>query len=120
MTAGLVFCHEKGISHRDLKLENLLFDGHDNIKIADFGLCNMMQDGSSLKTACGSPDYAAPEIVEQKAYDGSKVDAWSAGVILYAMLYGQLPFDQANKSLMFQKVITGEFSFNDEIVVISD
>ena len=76
------------MAHRDLKLENLLFDEQMNLKIADFGLCNVMQDGSALLTACGSPDYAAPEVLEHTAYDGTKVDAWSCGVILYAMLYG--------------------------------
>lgn len=93
LTAAMIFSHNKGIAHRDLKLENLLFDECQNLKIADFGLCNMMQDGSSLLTSCGSPDYAAPEIIEHLAYDGTKVDAWSCGVILYTMLYGKLPFD---------------------------
>ena len=65
-----------------------MLDENKNIKIADFGLCATMQDGVSLTTACGSPDYAAPEILKNEPYDGSKVDAWSAGVILYTMLYG--------------------------------
>ncbi len=55
--------HELGISHRDLKPENLLFDKQMNLKIADFGLCNLIKDSSELITACGSPDYAAPEII---------------------------------------------------------
>lgn len=79
----------------------------------------MMQDGASLTTACGSPDYAAPEILEHKAYDGTKIDAWSSGVILYTMLYGQLPFDGTNQSQLFQKVLAGEFTFNDDVAVVS-
>ena len=79
----------------------------------------MMQDGTSLTTACGSPDYAAPEILEHKAYDGAKIDAWSSGVILYTMLYGQLPFDGANQSQMFQKVLAGDFVFRDDVASVS-
>ena len=88
LTAALVFSHAHGVAHRDLKLENLLFDAKNDLKIADFGLCNRMHDGLSLKTSCGSPDYCAPEIIEHVSYDGTKVDAWSCGVILYTMLYG--------------------------------
>ena len=98
MAAALVFSHSKGIAHRDLKLENLLFDKNQNLKIADFGLCNKMRDGESLLTACGSPDYAAPEILKHEAYDGAKIDAWSSGVILYTMLYGDLPFSGQNQA----------------------
>ena len=108
------------MAHRDLKLENLLLDKDQNLKIADFGLSNLMEDGASLKTSCGSPDYAAPEIIEHVPYDGVKVDAWSSGVILYAMLYGQLPFDGQNRSLMFRKVISGDFQLSDEVAIISD
>lgn len=119
MAAALVFCHSKGIAHRDLKLENLLFDSNQNLKIADFGLCNTMKDGESLQTACGSPDYAAPEILMHEAYDGTKIDAWSSGVILYTMLYGELPFDGKNQSQMFQKVIAGDFTFKESVADVS-
>lgn len=118
LVAGLAHCHSKGIAHRDLKLENLLLDDHSNIKIADFGLCARMKDGVSLQTSCGSPDYAAPEIIEHQPYDGTKVDAWSAGVILYIMLYGHLPFEGLSQSKMFEKVIAGSFKFLDEVVTI--
>jgi len=76
------------VTHRDLKPENLLFDAEMNLKLGDFGLCNTMKDGSSLKTSCGSPNYAAPEVISGSFYDGKEVDVWSCGVILYAMLCG--------------------------------
>lgn len=81
------------ITHRDLKPENLLLDEHNNIKLIDFGLSNSMKDGNSLRTACGSPNYAAPEIISGRSYGGVEVDVWSMGVILYAMVCGTLPFD---------------------------
>lgn len=71
-----------------MKPENLLFDSNMKLKIGDFGLCNIMKDGSSLKTSCGSPNYAAPEVISATFYDGKQVDVWSCGVILYAMLSG--------------------------------
>jgi len=70
------------VVHRDLKPENLLLDAHNNIKIADFGLANIMADGVFLKTSCGSPNYAAPEVISGKVYAGAEVDVWSCGVIL--------------------------------------
>ena len=85
--------HKLKIVHRDLKPENLLLDANMNIKIIDFGLSNLYTDNQLLKTACGSPCYAAPEMIAGKRYEGLKVDIWSSGVILFALLCGYLPFD---------------------------
>ena len=85
--------HQNLISHRDLKPENILIDSNNLIKIGDFGLSNLMKVGKLLKTACGTPNYAAPEIVGERKYEGTSVDIWSCGVILYALLVGSLPFD---------------------------
>ena len=84
----MIYSHLKGISHRDIKLENLLFDKDQNLKVADFGLSSKIEEGVALTTSCGSPDYAAPEIVQNIPYDGTQVDAWSCGIILYTTLFG--------------------------------
>jgi len=76
------------VVHRDLKPENLLLDDNKNLKIVDFGLSNTYKTGELLKTACGSPCYAAPEMVAGKKYQGVQVDIWSSGVILFAMVCG--------------------------------
>lgn len=91
--SGVDYCHRHMIVHRDLKPENLLLDHNMHVKIADFGLSNMMLDGEFLRTSCGSPNYAAPEVISGKLYAGPEVDIWSCGVILYALLCGTLPFD---------------------------
>jgi 5'-AMP-activated protein kinase catalytic alpha subunit len=82
----------------------LLLDSDKNVKIADFGLSNIMQDGSFLKTSCGSPNYAAPEVISGKLYAGPEVDVWSCGVILYALLCGKLPFDEETIPSLFKKI----------------
>ena len=80
-----------------------------NLKLGDFGLCNIMKDGVSLKTSCGSPNYAAPEVILASYYDGREVDLWSCGVILYAMLCGQLPFDEDSMPALFNKIKKSKF-----------
>ncbi|KAK9371290.1 kinase-like domain-containing protein [Lipomyces kononenkoae] len=103
LVSGVDYLHSKGIVHRDLKLENLLLDKHKNIIITDFGFANTFhpddiisgrETADLMSTSCGSPCYAAPElVVGQRKYSGRKVDVWSCGVILYAMLAGFLPYD---------------------------
>jgi len=99
--------HSKGIAHRDLKPENLLLDKQKRLKIVDFGLSNSYKEGETLKTACGSPCYAAPEMIAGKRYNGLDVDIWSSGVTLYAMLVGYLPFEDSDTSLLYKKIILG-------------
>lgn len=91
--SSIEYSHQDKIAHRDLKPENLLLDENLNIRLIDFGLANIMRDSLALKTACGSPNYAAPEVISGLSYGGSEVDIWSCGVILYAMVCGSLPFD---------------------------
>lgn len=108
--SGVEYCHRNMVVHRDLKPENLLLDSKLNVKIADFGLSNVMRDGHFLKTSCGSPNYAAPEVISGKLYAGPEVDVWSCGVILYALLCGSLPFDDENISNLFKKIKGGIYT----------
>uniref|UniRef100_A0A1B0ALR7 non-specific serine/threonine protein kinase n=3 Tax=Glossina TaxID=7393 RepID=A0A1B0ALR7_9MUSC len=107
--SGVDYCHRHMIVHRDLKPENLLLDHNRHVKIADFGLSNMMLDGEFLRTSCGSPNYAAPEVISGKLYAGPEVDIWSCGVILYALLCGTLPFDDEHVPTLFRKIKSGIF-----------
>ncbi|KAJ6487799.1 hypothetical protein C8R45DRAFT_868879 [Mycena sanguinolenta] len=96
LISGVWYMHQKNIVHRDLKLENLLLDRHRNLVITDFGFANHFNHNTNdlMETMCGSPCYAAPELVNSDGlYVGTATDIWSCGVILYAMLSGYLPFD---------------------------
>ena len=111
--SGIEYLHKLGICHRDLKPENLLMDDYNNIKIVDFGLSNIYKPGETLKTACGSPCYAAPEMVAGKRYDGLSADIWSCGVILYAMVCGYLPFEDPKTNLLYKKILNAEYTIPD-------
>jgi len=109
VVSALAYCHHHGVVHRDLKPENLLISADGSIKVADFGLANLMQDGEFLRTSCGSPNYAAPEVISGSLYAGPEVDCWSAGVILYALLVGTLPFDDDVIFKLFKKIKAGSY-----------
>lgn len=110
------YLHKIHICHRDLKPENLLLNGDSGLKIVDFGLSNIMTKPNSnntisfLSTACGSPCYAAPEMLEGIKYDGRGADIWSCGIILYAMVCGYLPFEDKNNDVLYKKIKDGKFA----------
>ncbi|OHT13511.1 CAMK family protein kinase [Tritrichomonas foetus] len=110
MLSAVDYIHnEFHVVHRDLKAENILLDENDNVKLIDFGLCNILDDEKDflLKTACGSPAYASPEIFRGEQYNQSS-DIWSLGIILYAISCCQLPFEDNNVNRLLEKIVFTE------------
>ena len=105
LIACLEYIHTLGIVHRDIKPENILLNKQKTIlKLVDFGLSNSYKHGDLLKTACGSPCYAAPEMISGKEYNGLYSDLWSCGVVLYCMLVGKLPFDDEDIKVLYYNI----------------
>ena len=107
--SGIEYLGKTKVAHRDLKPENLLLDSKKNIKIVDFGLSNTYFQNELLSTACGSPCYAAPEMLSGEKYNGINIDIWSSGIVLYAMLCGYLPFEDNDNPKLYKKIIKGTF-----------
>lgn len=109
--SGVEYCHANLVVHRDLKPENLLLDIDGNVKINDFGFSNLIRPGKLFNTFCGSPIYAPPEIILEKEYVGPTVDIWSMGVILYALVNGQLPWrlGKNGRIIDIDKLLAGQF-----------
>ncbi|XP_011039070.1 PREDICTED: CBL-interacting serine/threonine-protein kinase 9-like isoform X2 [Populus euphratica] len=108
------YCHSRGVFHRDLKPENLLLDSHGVLKVSDFGLSALsqqLQGDGLLHTACGTPNYVAPEVLKDKGYDGTASDVWSCGVILYVLMAGYLPFDETSLMALYLKICSADFTF---------
>lgn len=116
--AALLYCHRLNIHHRDLKPENILLDKKNfKIKLVDFGMAALQPVGKKLTTPCGSPHYAAPEVIKTESYDGGKADIWSCGVILYVMLAGSPPFnysgEEADLRHLFRSIARAEYVMPD-------
>ncbi|KHN98813.1 Serine/threonine-protein kinase domain protein [Metarhizium album ARSEF 1941] len=110
MMSAISYCHSFNVCHRDLKPENILITADLQIKIADFGMAALHQTAThQLATACGSPHYAAPELLKNRQYRGDRADIWSMGVILYAMLSATLPFDDPDLRVMMAKTKKGQY-----------
>lgn len=112
---ALHFCHVRGVCHRDLKPENILLTDDNRVKLVDFGMSSMHTPGTKLQTACGSPQYCAPEVLHGDPYDGRAADVWSLGVTLFAMTTGGLPFDDDNLHRLSAKIRSGAFYIPPEV-----
>ena len=106
------YLHSKGIVHRDLKLENILLDQNGYLKIIDYGLAKMLKDDEEAATFCGTPEYLAPEMVNNEGHDKG-VDWWALGVLMYEMLIGVTPFFNRNKNMLFNKIKNSKVVFPD-------
>ena len=111
------FLHKNRVLHRDLKCENVLIDKNQNIRLIDLSFS--CQNSILHSTFCGSPGYVAPEIINRKLY-GESVDIWSLGIILYAITYGNLPFENQNISMLFKMIISEEPSYPHDLRVSDD
>ncbi|KAI4981307.1 hypothetical protein ZWY2020_021792 [Hordeum vulgare] len=111
LASVLAACHRRGVAHRDVKPDNLLFDAATGaLKLADFGSAEWFGDGRPMSGLVGTPYYVAPEVVAGREY-GEKVDVWSAGVVLYMMLSGAVPFYGATAPEIFEAVLRGNLRF---------
>ncbi len=115
LIAGLQYCHSKSVLHRDIKLDNVLLNGVGDLKICDFGVSKCVKKGEIMTEQCGTPAYIAPEILRDKGYEGFGADIWSAGVALYAMLYGTVPFKGGDMKELQRQILKGRFSLKDEV-----
>ncbi|KAG7430861.1 putative serine/threonine-protein kinase [Fusarium oxysporum f. sp. raphani] len=116
LVGAVSYVHNQSCVHRDLKLENILFDKHENVKLVDFGFTREYEGRTNhLQTFCGTICYSAPEMLKGEKYAGEKVDVWSLGIILYALLCGELPFDDDDDNITRTKILSEDPRFPDNM-----
>ncbi len=114
LVGAVSYVHNLSCVHRDLKLENILLDKNENVKLCDFGFTREYEGKTNyLQTFCGTVCYSAPEMLRGEKYAGEKVDVWSLGIILYALLTGELPFDDDDDMVMKHKILSSETKYPD-------
>lgn len=114
MVDAVSYMHSKGVSHRDLKLENIIFDGKGDLKLIDFGFAST--ESNKQNCFCGTPTYMAPEIIKKTEYLGSQVDTWAMGVILFRLITGTYPFAAKTDRDLFNKICQGKV----DLALVSD
>lgn len=110
MLAAVNYLHSLGVAHRDMKPSNVLLDSKNNVKVSDFGLGSFFGDSNKLNTPCGSPCFAAPEVISGFPYQPEPYDMWGLGVILFNLLTGVLPFDEPTKAELYAKIRSASYN----------
>ena len=111
----LAYLHAKNVTHRDIKLENIIIDKRGILKLIDFGFCCCSSPDTLMKVFCGTPSYMCPEIVMKREYLGPPTDIWATGILLYALLCGAFPFRGSNDKDLYKKIIRAQLIFPDHV-----
>lgn len=113
---GIYYCHARNVTHRDVKLENILLDEtKQRVKLIDFGFSTCIPHEKKIKLFCGTPSYMAPEIVAKSEYSGPPADIWALGVLLFALLCGKFPFKGSNDKELYSAIRQNELVFPDHV-----
>ena len=109
LVQAIVYIHELGIAHRDIKLENVVVNEDEKVKLVDFGFARKIVNNEKMEDICGTPNYMSPELCKKGSYNGRASDVWALGIILYYLLIETFPFEGKSERELFDNIIQGEF-----------